>query len=874
MKKTIFLFILFSTSCIQTSEPNELFKFSEISHLRVGSSREVDEKIHTILHKISKGTVYIGTGTIFGSAFVLARLGWGICQIFPYASTFGKECLFLSNLCGSVAHHVFAQVGEGPSSSTSFLKKVPLSQLSWHINQEILSRIPAVSEEQSQLLSFLQKRWLAKSTGFFPSVVDWICPIFETCLQVHPQSANAYARSPWIKLSNAYKNRMNAWKQDLPHPHHYPLILTRPFDLQDYLPSFLGTAKNESVQTTIKRIALRLETDPSKVVVDLTHVLQDGRQDWEKWLQTWNSYQVAFLEACKEHNINADQILCIESMKQEEIGGIRLLPFTTTSSEKIEEQYQFLLQWISVFGLSANRIELDRWPSSQNIVAFKHSSPIQVKQESKDEFVSDLHAFEQNWKISQPEKVLLLKGTLDVLKGLFSSLSEEKWNEIVTCPTRSSIVKVSFIKIKEELRLLEEKGSEDPFFTMASHVEEIHASLCALLEIFTPFTFVDFPIIYQNLLHCIPTDLKPLTSCGIHSSAMTSIAGIFNAMGRIVGKKPRVLYGENTYYECINAAKLVSNASSIQDATEKDWEEVDLILAQFNPVWRGAEFQIDAYNVEKVTEFLHKSLSARQGKALTLALDCTLDFIDSQRVGQLLTEFREEVQSGTLNIICYKSGIKFDLFGMDNYCGAPFYMIHNQDTKWSPFSSLLIDPALQNDRLSLNWFCLAYQYAATELELYQRKIFANTRALLNKISSRLLNYKESGYRIVPIKEEADPSFIDIKISGPLHQIRGAALAAGSLYLQCMEGKHPIFYRLSLGFYHPNFTMLFGEECTTIRLTLGLDPSQVDLLARCFEKIDTLNDTSEQTLLDVMLQNVSVSSLYPSKLPLQVYYPPF
>jgi hypothetical protein len=56
----------------------------------------------------------------------------------------------------------------------------------------------------------------------------------------------------------------------------------------------------------------------------------------------------------------------------------------------------------------------------------------------------------------------------------------------------------------------------------------------------------------------------------------------------------------------------------------------------------------------------------------------------------------------------------------------------------------------------------------------------------------------------------------------------------------MEGGQPIFYRPSLGFYHPNFTMLFGEENTTIRLTLGLDPAQVDILAECFEKIDALN----------------------------------
>jgi hypothetical protein len=97
-------------------------------------------------------------------------------------------------------------------------------------------------------------------------------------------------------------------------------------------------------------------------------------------------------------------------------------------------------------------------------------------------------------------------------------------------------------------------------------------------------------------------------------------------------------------------------------------------------------------------------------------------------VGKLLEEFRKEIRSGALNIICYRSGLKFDLFGMDNYAGAPLFMIHNGDEKWRAFDLLLTDPALQTDRLSLNWFCLAYLYTGKELEEYRNQIFANTRA--------------------------------------------------------------------------------------------------------------------------------------------------
>jgi len=185
---------------------------------------------------------------------------------------------------------------------------------------------------------------------------------------------------------------------------------------------------------------------------------------------------------------------------------------------------------------------------------------------------------------------------------------------------------------------------------------------------------------------------------------------------------------------------------------------------------------------------------------------------------------------------------------MDIYSGAPFYMIHNEDPKWASFELLLTDPVLQSERLSLNWFCLAYRSAAQELELYRKQIFDNTRALLTKVPSRILNV-ESNYRIVPVEPGADPGFIDIKVSGPLHKIKSSALVGGCLYTQCMERGHPVFYRPSVGFYHPNYTMIFGKDNSTIRLTLGLDPSQVDVLAECFELIDALNGTSKCLSLD-------------------------
>ncbi|MCB1080594.1 MAG: hypothetical protein KDK69_02120, partial [Chlamydiia bacterium] len=291
----------------------------------------------------------------------------------------------------------------------------------------------------------------------------------------------------------------------------------------------------------------------------------------------------------------------------------------------------------------------------------------------------------------------------------------------------------------------------------------------------------------------------------------------------------------------------------VEEATKEDWGQVDLILAQFNPALKRIDLLPTEYREENVMQFLQKSFKNRNKKPLILALDCTFDYIDSPRVGQLLEAFQSEIEKGDLNIICYRSGLKFDLFGMDNYSGAPLYMIHNRDPHWAPFEILRNDPALKADSLSLNWFCLAYKNAAPTLELYRKQIFDNTRALLERLSPRLYD-KNSPYRVIPFRSGTDPTFIDIKVSGPLHKVRGSALAGGLLYLRGMEQGHPIFYRRSVGFYHSNFSMLFCHENATIRLTVGLDTAEVDLLAKTFEILDTLNGSTEEVFFEKVFED--------------------
>jgi len=789
----------------------------------LAASEIEEEKSSDFFHNIPQKTLYLGAGILFKSASYLARVGWSVSYLSSIDSRVAHECLLLSELATSVSDHFFAKEPRSASPKSS-----------WLLNKQHLSTIPAFSEEEEALLAFLKNHFLAKSTGFFPSLVRWVYPRFGIHLQVHPETTCSYARSPFIGLSKTYQSRVEEWKLLLPHPKNYPLVLTRPTDIGRYLPSYYKVESDESIERTVEKIKKSLR---SNVILDLTSVIPNHPANSGSWIVFWQAYQQSFLKTCQEQHVNPNEILFMQKVRKKEIGGIRILPLSYVSEKKIEQQHQFLLNLISIFGLSSNRIELDRVARIESRSTKKEQS---LPFLSKELFLTYLNSYDSKEISSHPQKALMIQGALSSLRALFQNIPKTGWKKIKTNSAKLSIAELSFFKIKEELDLLNQNSTSSSFFDTISRIEQIHAHLSALLEIFSPFSFDAFASIYRNLLTSTPENLKDLTSCALHSSAMTSIAGIFQVMHKHLGKAPSVLYGENTYYECINAAKLVSKASPSLEASMKDLKEVDLILAQFNPVWKGAQLPKVSYKEENIPEIVRNSLNVREDKPLVLAIDCTFDFIDSPKVAALLYEFQDAIKKGNLSVLCYRSGLKFDLFGMDNYCGAPFYMIRSKDPKWDFLGELLNDPVLQTDLLSHNWFCLAYQNAAPELDLYRKQIFENTQKLLDKIPARLLSSQDLPYKVTPFEKGVNSTFIDITVTGPLHKIKAGALISGLLTLKCIAHGFPLFYRTSVGLYHTNLTQVSSSECSTVRLTLGLDPAQVDVLADCFTIIDKLN----------------------------------
>ena len=126
-----------------------LVAFLAAGSLEAAESKDLtfseEEKSVSVFHQLTENTFYYYVGTAFETGSLLARFGWVLSHLTPWASTVGNECLFLSQLCDSAGKRILGQIAKKASS----FRKTPHSQLSWQLNKKHLSQIPAFFQKKT-----------------------------------------------------------------------------------------------------------------------------------------------------------------------------------------------------------------------------------------------------------------------------------------------------------------------------------------------------------------------------------------------------------------------------------------------------------------------------------------------------------------------------------------------------------------------------------------------------------------------------------------------------------------------------------------------------------------------------------------------------
>lgn len=735
-------------------------------------------------------------------------------------------------------------------------KPVTPSQLSWHLNLGLMRHAfqSAKNLNEQNQVRFLAANYLQKAAPIHLELLKPFSPKFEQFFQISPFSNNFYHRLSSNETLNSPVNQEFAFGKKSPLVltdtancgHLFPLK----FQVLDAQDSAISLAEELSKVLTSHFSKASFSTplaasflfDQSLEFKDIIRTYgtkekeKEFKVHFERFKKKVNKAVDLTVEKCLASNPHLKKkalkkfvegnITSICRVQTEKLSGIKLLPLFPKADHKL------FLDFIDSTGLYAGFINLNRVMrdafSIRKDIQYAGKGPTAVYFKDKLD-LTELALFKrltQKFDLpdTKPHVAVLGKSTLKLVSGLLQSINRTQWEEINHNPVKHEILQTSLFKIREQLALAEIWRNDYAKFAQA--IELVHAEISTVLEVLSPFKAEDFPSIYLNRLQKIPETLRPFLKAGLCKTGMSVFTGVNAALASLQDNPVRV-YSKGCYYEL--AEFLGYNQTSESVLNDPTVKRVDFYGCQPNP---GIE--IDSkhthYALHDAAGDIRKILKEKPDtEHLTVGVDCTIDYFNSQKVYDLLAEFENEIISGKLNFIFFRSGQKFDMLGMDNYYGSPFYMVNNGSSHWKAFDVLMHDEVYKADSLSTQWFCLVNEYASEYLDNYRRLIFQNTREILKNVPEVLKPgaKKNQRIRVNTIDEKIDSCFIDIKLTGRFHRLRGYAILA-HFYKKCLEMGIKSHSRASFGFFHPNSTIfLFNahRDSSTVRINPGLNQDE-------------------------------------------------
>ena len=315
-----------------------------------------------------------------------------------------------------------------------------------------------------------------------------------------------------------------------------------------------------------------------------------------------------------------------------------------------------------------------------------------------------------------------------MMKKLFRSISEERWEEVQKDPVKRELVQTALFRINDHLSTAI-RYKED-FRQFHQNIDLVHSELTTILALFSPFKVPSFEQKFRKYLEPLfPEGMSP-TTVGVARSAMNVFAGI-NAAIIEDNSNPVRICGDHSYYEEVG---LVGGNRTLKQALgDPAIDKIDMYVAEF---YHNIDIDLNhtRYQKGRVIKDIRDIFDKKpKTDKLTVAIDATIDFAKSDDIKELLNAFKDEISSGKLNIVIFRSGQKFDMLGLDNYFGSPFYLVNNGEPKWEKFNKIKTSKVFQTDPLSQQFFSWMYETGPNLIDKYKGQIFSNTRSILNTV---------------------------------------------------------------------------------------------------------------------------------------------
>jgi hypothetical protein len=709
-------------------------------------------------------------------------------------------------------------------------------------------------ESDYQFISFKQARtFLASDLVYSFNVVDTsdlqqLYPLFfymignsSTC------SLEAQAENWALDLKEILKTHLaSIISNDFENP--LPKLLL--IDLSPFIGDDLVQRDDDQNQRFMQRMREIEEVIENSIEQALSQIPTKNKEEYDRLKVFVKAQLVCF---CTKKIQDLDLLITLPTFEDDSHYQTSLPVFKTTKPNIIlSNRYDFIAGGLralkSLGGIRLGGVaSRDRIFSVTNLesllelwglkrVEYAASGPNVVYFKSKEDILRSNVFVQTREKIlgsQQPGLLNLGKATFNLLGGFFEEITEEQWDQINENPTTREVVQNTLYRLMTHLAKV--NSTLDNFSEFTETMSLIHSELASLLILFSPFKKGEFETTYlHNLKKVIPRELLPHVKVGIGKSAMNVFAGI-NGIIHQTTSNPQVAHSSGAYFEEVH---LVGPKRTVRDVMKDPLiTKIDLYFGEFSPnisIDRRLKRYQGTDVIQEITDLI---ASKPQTEYLTVAIDCTIDLVQSQKVKKLLKHFAKEIEAGKLNFVFFRSGQKFDMLGMDSYYGAPFYIVNNGSSRWKAFNDLTTRDTYKTDPTSLQWFALANKYAAKQMDGYRKLIFQNCRKVLNQVPVQLQPTNNSKVWVCEVDQTMDPAFIDIKVVG---ENPGAFRPYLTNELLSTFKKHgmEMYTRASFGFFHCNLNVMPTSDGIglTFRINMGLDPKEVDLVVEVLQKI--------------------------------------
>lgn len=386
--------------------------------------------------------------------------------------------------------------------------------------------------------------------------------------------------------------------------------------------------------------------------------------------------------------------------------------------------------------------------------------------------------------------------------------------------------------------------------------DQIFEKLRLLAGIGQFYTKEEVEAILQAQMHGLSghrPDLVRITSSGMRAAAETTHIIAKQQEGNQTG----LVVMNGRYYEDVGRiealAKGVSlrvvykiDPSNLEESLKKlaaDPSSIHGLCADIHP-----SFSLDTYiyEVQDLTKTIKTLLSAGvAAKPLTVSIDTTVGFINSEEMRKMLNDLAEEINTGKLNIVVHWTAQKFDQGGFDKL-SAGSILVYSRDKKFLDlFQGLKRSEDL--DDSNIQGLGVIYEHGLKHIEEYRRRIFENAERLYSQIDDRL-KYTEQDLKmrrqekpfLVSCKRDKQTFFIDVNINDYMDYPK--------VFKRLLDERYPVMKRNSFGYRQETLMIIGGIKNTQkIRFSLGLDDTRK--LARTLNHIGTALNSAATLLND-------------------------